>query len=57
MGVREHEGDGGTLYAAEKSLLEDPARGAAMRTALRELAVIDSAERILKTIVELAKSQ
>lgn len=44
-----------TLYAAAKSLLEDRSRSDAMRKALHDMAVVDSAERILSVILELAK--
>ena len=53
--IREEDCDGDRLYAAAKELLSDDARRAAMRTALREVAVVDSAERIYRIILELAK--
>lgn len=53
--LRESECGEGRLYEAAKSLLNDKPRRDAMRTALRELAVVDSAERILNEIVNLAK--
>lgn len=43
------------LYAAAKALLEDHARSEAMRKALHDMAVVDSAERIYSIILELAK--
>lgn len=55
--LRESECDGATLYQAAKELLEDDARRARMRTALRELAVIDSAERIYEILINLPKSR
>lgn len=55
--IRENECDGETLYRAAKELLEDKERCAKMRTALREVAVIDSAERICRIILDLAKSR
>ena len=52
-----HEADctGQTLFREAKVLLEDPARCRAMRRALLNLAVVDSAERIYGAILELAK--
>ncbi|MGM9599743.1 MAG: UDP-N-acetylglucosamine--N-acetylmuramyl-(pentapeptide) pyrophosphoryl-undecaprenol N-acetylglucosamine transferase [Faecousia sp.] len=55
--IRENECDGETLYRAAKELLEDKERCAKMRSALREMAVIDSAERIYQIIMQLAKSR
>ena len=55
--LRESECDGERLYREAKALLEDGEKRAKMRTALRELAVIDSAERIYQIITELAKSR
>lgn len=55
--IRENECDGEVLYRTAKELLEDRERCAKMRTALREMAVIDSAERIYQIITELAKSR
>lgn len=43
------------LYDAAKSLLEDEAKRAAMKKALHEMAVVDSAERIYRIVLELAK--
>ena len=42
------------LYDAAKALLEDKARQDSMRKALQAMAVVDSAERIYNTILELA---
>ena len=53
--LREDECDGDRLYAAAKALLHDDARRAAMRSALRQIAVVDSAERIYRILLELAK--
>ena len=55
--LRENECDGDTLYRAAKELLEDKERCAKMRSALREMAVIDSTERIYQIIMQLAKSR
>ncbi len=54
--IREEDCDGKVLYQTAKELLKDEARCARMRTALREMAVIDSAERIFKIITDLAKA-
>ena len=43
------------LYETAKNLLGDDARRAAMTAALHEMAVVDSAERIYQTILELAR--
>ena len=53
--IRENECDGETLYREAKKLLEDAPRRKEMRKALRDVAVIDSAERIYEIILELAK--
>ena len=55
--LRESECDGERLYREACALLEDEAKRKKMRTALRELAVIDSAERIYQILMELAKSR
>ena len=55
--LRESECDGERLYREACALLEDEAQRKKMRTALRELAVIDSAERIYQILMELAKSR
>ena len=44
---------GDDLFAAAKALLADEPRRAAMRSALHKIAVVDSAERIYRTILEL----
>ncbi|MDR0890331.1 MAG: UDP-N-acetylglucosamine--N-acetylmuramyl-(pentapeptide) pyrophosphoryl-undecaprenol N-acetylglucosamine transferase [Oscillospiraceae bacterium] len=53
--IHEAQCSGELLYEETKKLLNDEARCAAMRTALREIAVVDSAERIYTIITELAK--
>lgn len=55
--VREADCTGKSLYETAKKLLGDPKQCAKMRTALRSLAVVDSAERIYDTVVRLAKSR
>ncbi|MGM9554735.1 MAG: UDP-N-acetylglucosamine--N-acetylmuramyl-(pentapeptide) pyrophosphoryl-undecaprenol N-acetylglucosamine transferase [Faecousia sp.] len=55
--LRESECDGERLYREACALLDDAARRKKMRTALREVAVIDSAERIYRILTELAKSR
>ena len=52
--LREGDCDGKILYETAKELLEDPARRQAMTAALRDMAIIDSAERILDIVLELA---
>ena len=54
--IRESECDGANLYKAAKELLEDRQRREAMSKALRDMAVIDSAERILDIVLELANA-
>ena len=55
--ICEDDCDGKVLYEAAKGLLEDRERCASMRKALRQMAVIDSADRICQIICDLAKSQ
>lgn len=55
--IRESDCDGETLYRATKELLADPERRRRMRSALRDVAVIDSAERIYQILLELAKAR
>ncbi len=50
----EAECSGEVLYQTAKELLNDAPRRARMRTALRDVAVIDSAERIYKILLELS---
>lgn len=52
--VREADCDGDSLYRTARGLLADPARCAEMERALRSVAVLDAAERIYRTITELA---
>ncbi len=51
--IREADCDGTSLYKAAKELLENKPRREAMSKALRDMAVIDSAERILDIVLEL----
>lgn len=55
--IRESDCDGEALYRTAKELLADPERRKKMRSALREIAVIDSAERIYQIILDLAKTR
>ena len=55
--LRENECDGALLYRTAKELLEDAPRREAMRRNLRELAVLDSTQRIYTIITELAKAR
>ena len=52
--VRESECDGDSLYAQARELLNDPDRLSAMRSALRQMAVLDSTERIYAILRTLA---
>ena len=54
MVIREDDCDGDVLYDAASELLQDAARLQAMEQALREMAVPDAAERIYRTMLELA---
>ncbi len=54
--IREADCDGEKLYAQAKALLEDEKRCEKMRSALRSVAVIDSAQRICRIVCDLAKS-
>lgn len=45
------------LYETVQALMQDAPRRQAMREALQKMAVVDSAERILNTILELAESK
>ncbi len=54
--IRETDCDGEKLYAQAKELLEDEKRCEKMRSALRSVAVIDSAQRICRIVCDLAKS-
>ena len=53
--IREQDCDGDVLYDAACALLSDPARCEKMTRALRQLAVLDAAERIYQTITDIAK--
>lgn len=55
--LREADCDGAVLYRATKELLADQERCKKMRSALRDVAVIDSAERIYQIILDLAKTR
>ena len=55
--VKEADCTGKGLYETAKSLVNDPERCAKMRSALRSLAVVDSAGRICDTVIRLAKSR
>ena len=55
--LRENECDGELLYRTAKELLEDAPRREKMRKNLRELAVLDSAQRIYNIITEFAKAR
>ena len=55
--LRESECSARTLYDTAASLLADTERCARMRNALQNLAVVDSAERIYQTILELGKAR
>ena len=48
---------GGRLYETAQKLLKDQERRSAMRSALRQVAVVDAAEQIYSVLLELAKSQ
>ena len=53
--VREADCDGRSLYETAKAILSDPERTGGMRTAARGMAVVDAAERIYQTAIELAR--
>lgn len=55
MVLREEECDGAHLFQLVQELLADREKLAAMRHALRQMAVVDAAERIYNTILELAQ--
>lgn len=55
--LREEGLTGAALYDAAKRLLADRETCARMRSALASIAVVDSAERIYETILELAKKK
>ena len=53
--VREADCDGKSLYETAKSILSDAGRMRAMRASARDMAVVDAAERIYQTALDLAK--
>ena len=53
--IREADCDGKTLFNAAKEILSDGERLCAMRAAAANTAVVDAAERIYQTAIELAK--
>lgn len=55
MVLREEECDGDRLFEMVQTLLADPEKMASMRHALHQMAVVDAAERIYSTILELAQ--
>lgn len=55
MVLREEECDGDRLFEMVQTLLADPEKMASMRHALHQMAVVDAAERIYSTIMELAQ--
>ena len=54
--VREAECDGKTLFDTAKKILDEPDRLRTMRAAASNTAVVDAAERIYRTAIELAKA-
>ena len=54
--LRESECTGEVLYRTAADLLADPARLRSMREALAKLAVVDSTQRIVSTVLELMQS-
>ena len=56
MLVREAECDGKTLFDTAKKILDEPDRLRTMRAAASNTAVVDAAERIYRTAIELAKA-
>ena len=48
---------GGRLYETAQKLLKDQERRSSMRSALRQIAVVDAAEQIYGVLLELAKAQ
>ena len=53
--VREADCDGKSLYETAKAILSDAGRMRAMRASARDMAVVDAAERIYQTALDLAK--
>ena len=54
--VREADCDGKSLYETAKAILSDAGRMRAMRASARDMAVVDAAERIYQTALDLAKA-
>ena len=57
MVLRENECTGEILYHAAAELLSRPEKLTSMRRALAQLAVVDSTERICRTVTELIQSR
>lgn len=55
--VREADCDGRTLFDTAKEILDDDERLRAMRAAAANTAVVDAAERIYQTAIELSKTR
>lgn len=55
--LRESDCDGDVLYETARELLSDPTRCQEMTAAVHKLAVVDAAERIYQTVIELAKAR
>ena len=55
--LREAQCSGQVLYETAKSILSDPARRRAMAMAAAQMAVVDSAEQICETALELAQTR
>ena len=53
--VREADCDGKSLYETAKAILSDAGRMRTMRASARDMAVVDAAERIYQTALDLAK--
>lgn len=55
--IRESECSAQRLFEETRTILSDPARARAMRRALLDMAVVDSAEQIYKIVVDLAENK
>ena len=55
--LHERDCDGETLFQTTKALLADDDRRQAMRKAMRDVAVIDSADRVYRILLELAETR
>ena len=53
--IRESDCDGNSLYEAAKAILGDETRMRTMRASARSMAVVDAAERIYQTALDLTK--